>query len=61
MRIDLPICDIKNCRYHSDFNCMADKITNERCPYTILQNEIKRLGYINIYGILVKDENKEEE
>lgn len=36
MRIDLPQCDLKNCRYHFDGNC-RDKREYERCNYASLR------------------------
>ena len=33
MRIDLPACDLKTCRYNFDHNC-TDKLQHSRCPYT---------------------------
>lgn len=32
MRIDLPLCDLKTCRYCFDGNC-TDNIRHSQCPY----------------------------
>ena len=34
MRIDLPLCNLKTCRYCFDGNC-TDKIKYEQCEYTL--------------------------
>ena len=41
MRIDLPQCDLKTCRFCFDGNCInADKY--EQCSYTVVINNCKR-------------------
>lgn len=37
MRIDLPCCGFKNCRYYSDGNC-TDKIKYSDCQLSFLEN-----------------------
>ena len=45
MRIDLPICNFKNCKYCFDSNC-TKKSEYERCEYRRQKAEIERLtGY----------------
>ncbi len=38
MRIDLPLCNLKTCRYSFDGNC-TDKIKYEQCEYTLAKEE----------------------
>ena len=38
MRIDLPLCNLKTCRYCFDGNC-TDKIKYEQCEYTLTKEE----------------------
>lgn len=38
MRIDLPLCNLKTCRYSFDGNC-TDKIKYEECEYTLAKEE----------------------
>ena len=42
MRIDLPQCNLKTCRYQADGNCV-DRNRFETCEYTFAKEEIKRL------------------
>lgn len=59
MRIDLPQCDLKTCRYCFDGNC----INNDRygqCNYTIAIDNCKRLlsiakGGAKVYGDLLRE------
>lgn len=37
MRVDLPMCDLKYCRYCQDCNCVATDLQRERCEYLQLQ------------------------
>jgi len=39
MRIDLPTCNLKNCRCYSDGNCKY-RIEYEKCEYQILRSYI---------------------
>lgn len=39
MRIDLPTCNLKNCRYYSDGNCKY-RIEYEKCEYQKLRSYI---------------------
>jgi hypothetical protein len=39
MRIDLPACNLKNCRCYSDGNCKY-RIEYEKCEYARLRNYI---------------------
>lgn len=39
MRIDLPQCNFKNCRFSLDGNC-TKKIEYDRCEYRILEEEL---------------------
>ena len=39
MRIDLPTCNLKNCRCYSDGNCKY-RIEYEKCEYAHLKNYI---------------------
>jgi hypothetical protein len=39
MRIDLPTCNLKNCRCYSDGNCKY-RIEYEKCEYVRLRNYI---------------------
>lgn len=39
MRIDLPTCGFKNCRYQFDGNC-TNKKEYERCDYKAIQLEL---------------------
>jgi hypothetical protein len=45
MRIDLPQCDFKNCKYCFDGNC-TKKNEYERCEYRRQKAEIDRLNHI---------------
>lgn len=59
MRIDLPTCNLRYCRYFSDFNCTIEsKLRYERCPYTYLRELIEEKGYLFADGKLI--ENKKE-
>ena len=40
MRIDLPLCNLKTCRYCFDGNC-TDKIKYEQCNYTLAKEELR--------------------
>lgn len=42
MRIDLPQCNLKTCKYQVDENCV-DRNRFETCEYTFAKEEIKRL------------------
>lgn len=57
MFIDKPTCNLKYCRFFSDYNCMAEKIRHERCPYKIMRDDVDALGYINATGHLEKKED----
>ena len=37
MRIDLPQCNLKACRYFSDHNC-TNRIEYDSCPYQLLKS-----------------------
>ena len=50
MRIDLPACNLKNCRCYSDGNCKY-RIEYEKCEYAHLKD----------YIYYVSDENKLKE
>lgn len=39
MRIDLPTCNLKTCRYCFDHNC-TNKIEYDRCEYQLLRSYI---------------------
>jgi hypothetical protein len=39
MRIDLPQCNLKTCRYCFDHNC-TNKIEYDRCEYQLLRSYI---------------------
>ena len=39
MRIDLPQCNFKNCRFSFDGNC-TNKIEYDRCEYRIEEDEL---------------------
>ena len=39
MRIDLPTCGFKNCRFYFDGNCKS-KIEYEKCDYVYFKNYI---------------------
>ena len=54
MFIDKPTCNLKYCRFFSDYNCMAEKTRHERCPYKIMRDDVDALGYINVTGHLEK-------
>ena len=41
MRIDLPMCNFKNCHWCQDGNCV--KVTRDYCEYNTLQKEIKQI------------------
>jgi hypothetical protein len=43
MRIDLPLCDFKNCRYFFDHNCTAKNGIKDRCEYRQLMDAHKAL------------------
>lgn len=57
MFVDKPTCNLKHCRFFSDYNCMAEKIKYERCPYKIMRDDVDALGYINVTGHLEKKED----
>lgn len=38
MRIDLPTCGLKTCKYCFDGNCV-DKRSYDRCEFTLLKNK----------------------
>ena len=42
MRIDLPQCNLKTCKYQADGNCV-DRNRFETCEYIFAKEEIKRL------------------
>ena len=48
MRIDLPLCNLKTCRYSSDCNCI-DKNRYNSCEYAYAESENYKL----------KDENEQ--
>lgn len=52
MFVDKPLCNLKHCRFFSDYNCMADETKHERCPYKIMRDDVDALGYINVTGHL---------
>lgn len=52
MFIDRPLCNLKCCRFFSDYNCMAEETRHEKCPYKIMRDDVDALGYINITGHL---------
>lgn len=39
MRMELPACNLKNCRWYSDGNCKY-RIEYEKCEYAHLRNYI---------------------
>ena len=39
MRIDLPACNLKNCRCYSDGNCKY-RVEYEKCEYQMLRSYI---------------------
>jgi hypothetical protein len=43
MRIDLPLCNFKNCRCSFDGNCTAGENGYQRCEYRLLNSEIESL------------------
>ena len=57
MFIDKPTCNLKCCRFFSDYNCMAEKIKHKRCPYKIMCDDVDALGYVNVTGHLEKKED----
>lgn len=51
MRIDLPGCNLKTCRYSSDGNCV-DKNRYNSCEYT----ELKKPHKTNVIHVIDRDE-----
>ena len=47
MRIDLPTCNLKNCRCHSDGNCKY-RVEYEKCEYARLREYIYYMDDIDI-------------
>ena len=39
MRIDLPLCDFKFCKFESDSNCTSTSGKRERCEYLRLKTK----------------------
>lgn len=44
MRMNLPQCNIKNCRCYSDGNCLY-RNEWEKCEYTILRKEVHNVTH----------------
>lgn len=40
MRIDLPLCNFRNCKYQFDGNC-RDKVEYEQCEFTRIKNRLQ--------------------
>lgn len=51
MRVDLPTCDLKKCRYYSDYNC-TNECAYENCEYMKLRKQVFENGYIIENGLL---------
>lgn len=61
MRVDLPQCNFKYCKYSLDSNCTAGEVRRERCEYRILtdQNEyIDSLENLLIFMCQTYEENE---
>lgn len=57
MRIDLPTCNLKNCRCYSDGNCKY-RIEYEKCEYARLKNYIYYVDNENKLTETVADANR---
>ena len=57
MRIDLPACNLKNCRCYSDGNCKY-RIEYEKCKYARLRNYIYYVSDENILKEHVADADR---
>ena len=45
MRLDLPQCNFKNCRFSFDGNC-TNKIEYERCEYRLANDELDDVALV---------------
>lgn len=48
MTIDLPLCDLKKCKYNFDHNCI-NKVEYKRCNYQIQKEELEKLQKFKEY------------
>ena len=48
MTVDLPLCDMKKCRYNFDCNC-RNKVEYERCNYQIQKEKFEKLKKFKEY------------
>ena len=42
MRIDLPICNFKNCKWESDCNCTNSQNGYNTCEYILLNKTLEK-------------------
>lgn len=47
MRIDLPLCGFKNCKWESDCNCTNSKNGYDTCEYRLLNKTLEKVLIIN--------------
>ena len=47
MRIDLPLCGFKNCKWEADCNCTNNKNGYNTCEYRLLNKTLEKVLITN--------------